>query len=298
MARGPSRAGRSSRTSSNRHSLAEARLDLEPEEALSAGALAFMARFHIQATLPHREPADSSFDRRNGKLCLSIYAHPEIGLPFGRYPRLLLVWITSEALRTQKPLLHLGPCLSRFMAQLGVTPAGGPRGPIRYFRDQMRRLFSATISYTWAAEDDGHWQEGGFKLADQTVLWWNPRQPEKAALWGSTVKLSQPFFDAVVSRPVPIDLRAIRALRSPLAFDIYTWLTYRFSYLRTRLLIPWSSLRLQFGANYTRPRAFKQAFLHHTKRVLAVYPAARLEERRSGLLLKPSPPHVAKRPPR
>ena len=53
--------------------------------------------------------------------------------------------------------------------------------------------------------------------------------------------------------------------RSPLALDIYFWLTYRMSYLQKDTLIPWEFLQMQFGAYYATdgrgPRDFKKKFL-------------------------------------
>jgi hypothetical protein len=52
--------------------------------------------------------------------------------------------------------------------------------------------------------------------------------------------LSAEFYDELVAHAVPIDLRALKAFRgSLLALDIYSWLTYRMSYLRRPCLIPW-----------------------------------------------------------
>jgi hypothetical protein len=79
-----------------------------------------------------------------------------------------------------------------------------------------------------------------------------------------------------------------------LALDIYAWLTYRLSYLRTPSLIPWEVLEMQFGANYKLTRQFKAAFIEHLASVLTVYPTARVEATDAGLKLMPSPPHVAK----
>ena len=90
-----------------------------------------------------------------------------------------------------------------------------------------------------------------------------------------------------------IDLRALKALKgSPLALDIYSWLTYRMSYLRRPCLIPWEALQTQFGADYGRLRDFKKKFLSHLGDVLLVYPAARLSEQPVGLLLRSSPTHL------
>jgi len=52
-------------------------------------------------------------------------------------------------------------------------------------------------------------------------LWWHPH-PDQAALWESWIQLGEKFYSAVIASPVPVDMRALRALkRSPLALDLY-----------------------------------------------------------------------------
>ena len=120
-----------------------------------------------------------------------------------------------------------------------------------------------------------------------------------AAVWKSTVTLSAQFFEQVTESPVPIDLRAVRALkRSPLALDLYTWATRRVSYLTRPILISWSSLQLSFGVGYAdTPQGrfrFRENALDALRRVLVVYPQLRIDEQTRGLLLRPSATHVAK----
>lgn len=271
-------------------------LAIEAEEARRAGALGFMARILVQTTLPHSRPVSDTFFRRNGRLILSVAAHPLLGLPYGRYPRLLMAWVTSEAVRTRSPTLHLGDTLSGFMARLGLLPRGGRWGTIRRLREQMKRLFAATIAFSVDGREEGEWHDAGFRVAEETHLWWSPKQPDQAAIWGSTVTLSPGFFLAATERPVPVDFRALRALRSPLALDIYCWLTHRMSYLgRPSRPIPWGALQLQFGCQYGRTRAFKERFLRMLRQVLLIYPQARVQVRDAGLQLLPSPTHVAPR---
>jgi hypothetical protein len=121
-------------------------------------------------------------------------------------------------------------------------------------------------------------------------------------LWKSTVTLSTDFFNEIISRPVPVDMRALKLLkRSPMSLDTYFWLTYRLSYLQKDTVIPWQLLQMQFGADYAQDaqglRDFKKNFLKHLQKVHGIYKAARVFEVDQGLLLKPSPPHVAKAPP-
>jgi hypothetical protein len=229
-----------------------------------------------------------------------MLAHPDVGLPYGSIPRLLVSWVTTEAVRTKSPVLELGPSLSAFMSELDLTPTGGRWGSITRLRDQMTRLFSASISCLY--EEEGRTGIYNVQIVEEARLWWNPKAPDQAPLWKSTIELGKKFFDEAINRPVPVDMRALKALkRSPLALDIYCWLTYRLSYLRKPAEIPWPALQMQFGADYATqgqgPRDFKKKFLYHLRAVNVLYPEANVEEGERGLLLKPSKPHVAQLPP-
>ena len=269
-------------------------LAIEDEQAQEAGALGFMARAMVQATLPHRKIEGNEFTRVNGSYSMTIMAPSVIGLPYGTVPRLLLAWLTTEAVKTQHRELELGDSLSGFMRELGIVPTGGRWGSITRLKDQTRRLFSSSIT---AIYEKG----AGFAVINQTVtdraaLWWDAKAPEQAGLWRSTVTLSENFFNEVIDRPVPIDMRAIKALKkSPMALDIYTWLTYRASYLKRPTVIPWASLALQFGSDYSRLRDFKQAFIDELKKVVLVYGRVQIEATELGLVVKPSLTHISKK---
>jgi hypothetical protein len=274
-------------------SLINQALAIEDDDAREAGALGFMARAMVQATLPHRKVEGTYFERKNGRFTLSMLASPKIGLPYGSMPRLLLAWVTTEAVKTKSRDLELGDSMSGFMAELGLTPTGGANGSITRLKNQTRRLFSATVTASY--EDDKQIADMGYRLADRSVLWWHSKDPEQAGLWKSTVTLSEHFFNEVIDRPVPIDMRAIKALKqSPMALDIYTWMTYRASYLKRPTVIPWSSLALQFGSDYSRLRDFKQAFIEELRKVMLVYGYVQVEATEHGLLIKPSLTHIGK----
>ena len=271
--------------------LAKEALAIEIEDAKNAGALGFMARALVQATMPHSRSEVPYFERSNGALTLTIMAPPRIGLPYGSVPRLLMAWVTTEATRTKCRELLLGSSLSAFMRELGMVPTGGKWGTITRLRNQAHRLFASTISIEYrnvpslAAEQ-------GFRIADRHILWWDPKNPEQPELLNSSVTLSEPFFREIVDRPVPIDTRVLKALsKSPMRLDLYCWMTYRMSYLRRKTLIPWEALQLQFGADYAVTRQFKAKFISHLQHVLSVYPV-NVESSSQGLVLKPSATHV------
>jgi hypothetical protein len=207
---------------------------------------------------------------------------------------LLLAWLTTEAVKTQSRELELGDSLSGFMRELDMVPTGGRWGSINRLKDQTKRLFSCTVSATY---EDG--QKSAFlnqSIASKAVLWWDAKDPEQAGLWQSQVTLSEAFFSEVVSHPVPVDMRALKALKkSPLALDTYCWLTYRASYTKRSSVIPWSALALQFGSDYAELRFFKRAFLEELRKVVTVYGGAQVEATDEGLLVKPSLTHISKK---
>jgi hypothetical protein len=89
---------------------------------------AYLPRELVQVTLPHKNPGNIPlWKRSNGTLAVGIQPGMNIataesyGYPYGTVPRLLLFWITTEAVRTKSPRLQLGNSLRGFMAELGLN---------------------------------------------------------------------------------------------------------------------------------------------------------------------------------
>lgn len=280
-------------------SLVEAHLAIEAQEAKEAGALGFMARALTMATMPHSKMAGNEFRRRNGAFSMSMLAPVSVGLPYGSKPRLLIAYMTTEAVRSKNRDIVLGRSLSEFMHELGLQSTGGRWGSITGLKQQMTRLFSSSVHCQWDNKDNI--TITNMPIVSKAQLWWDPKNPEQTGLWESSVKLGEDFFNEVISNPVPIDLRAVRAIKqSPLALDIYFWLTHRLSYFKKShaRVIPWAALQLQFGAGYPNTsqgtRDFRKQFGGHLRKVLTVYPQARVTEEPAGLVLQPSPSHIKK----
>ena len=66
----------------------------------------------------------------------------ETKLPFGNFPRLILAWLCTEAVRTQSRELVLGRSLAKFMRELGIYSSGGREQT--KLRNQMLWLHRAT----------------------------------------------------------------------------------------------------------------------------------------------------------
>jgi len=276
------------------------RLDPESAEAV------FMARQLVQCTLPHSNPGNKMplWRRKNGSLTLAIQQGYDastgeaIGFPFGVIPRLLLFWITTEALRSKNRRLELGNSLASFMREVGLDPntGGGKRGDARRLQDQMRRLFQATISFHQILEEEHRRGERwlNMQVAPEGELWWDPRDPAQGTLWGSYVILGEQFFKAITSAAVPVDMRVLRAIkRSPLALDLYAWSTWRVFRLTKSAFIPWEGLMQQMGGEYERADNFVQKAKAAIRKIRAVYPALKLDFAKGGLFIQQSPTAIA-----
>jgi hypothetical protein len=251
--------------------------------------------------LPHKNPGNLPlWKRQNGNLILAIQPGMNIktgvsyGYPYGIIPRLLLFWIITEAVRTKSRRLELGNSLNGFMAELGLNheTGGGKRSDAKRLREQMERLFNAFISF------EGEINKGtkvgtarlNMAVASKSMLWWNPRDPEQPT-WGSWIELSQEFYEAITAAPVPVDMRALRALKkSPLALDLYAWLVYEAfrSYKSGEARFEsWEQLHSHLGGEYAEIGDFRRKVKAALNKIKLVYPGLKLSEKQGGIEVLP-----------
>ena len=266
--------------------------------AATARDAAFIARELVLASLPHSNPGDRPlWTRHNGDITLAIQPGINIqtgksyGYPYGIIPRLLLFWITTEALRTKARRLELGNSLSGFMTELGLSSytGRGKRGDAKRLRDQMERLFRSRFSLERYEADDARvgksWID--MQVAPQGDLWWSVRAPDQGALWGSWIELGELFYIAITSAPVPVDMRALRALkRSPLALDLYAWLTFqafRAHQSGKSRFETWKQLHSHMGGDYANIDNFRTKVKAAMRKIRVVYPGLKLGRRVGGI---------------
>ena len=83
----------------------------------------FMARMMALCSLPRTNPGNRiRYTRQNGPYTLYMTAGGGNKLPFGNLPRLLMTYVSTEAVRTQSRVLILGDSLAKFMRALGINP--------------------------------------------------------------------------------------------------------------------------------------------------------------------------------
>ena len=257
----------------------------------------FLGRTMALCSLPRTNPGNQlQYERRNGPYTLGMIAGLNNKLPFGTNPRLILSWLCTEVVRTGSRDIVLGRSLSEFMRKLGISSTDG-RGQAR-LRNQMDRLFNCTVSMI-------HKNEHGKAtvnslIALRTEFWWNPKHPDQTGLWESKVRLSESFFNEIVSHPVPLDLTTLKALkRSPLGLDLYLWLVYRTFALRAPQRLSWRQIYRQFGVDPDKASdkrtvdAFRTKCLRELKKIKLAWPDLNYTTARGVLILLPSIPHIS-----
>ena len=262
--------------------------------------LGFMARLLALCSLPRTNPGNRlQYKRVNGPYTLYMTAGGGNKLPYGNLPRLILAWVTTEAVQTQSRVLILGSSLSEFMRTLGMEDrSGSPRGDRTRLRNQMDRLFHSHVQLIY--EDEQHKASVSSQVADRTDLWWNPKRPDEPSLWDSKILLSEAFFNEIISHPVPLDMNTLKALkRCALGLDLYLWLTYRTFALRTPQRLTWRRLYRQFGTDPAKSsdkfivRNFRQNVLRELQKIKLAWPELNYTTAPGVLILLPSTPAIA-----
>ena len=259
-----------------------------------------MARLLALCSLPRTNPGNrTQYKRTNGPYTLIMSATGNHTLPFGNLPRLILAWLCAEAVRTQSREIVLGRSLSKFMRSLGInSTSGGNRGEQTRLRNQMKRLFNASVRLVY--EDAlGDVSRGSF-VADRTEFWWNERKPDEPTLWESKIRLGEDLFNEIICHPVPIDMNTLTALkRCSLGLDLYLWLAYRTFGLRAPQRLSWRQLYRQFGLHPSKAsdkrtvQNFRRQALRELKKIKLAWPGLNYTTAKGVLVLHPSTPSIA-----
>ncbi len=253
-----------------------------------------------QAALPHRRlPDDAAWQVTTDRVTLIVQpglrpgpggVPVSVGVPYGSRARLILLYLQTEAVRTNTREVELGRTLHAWLRRLEI-PIGGKQ--MASVRDQAERISRCRLSFQIK-------QGSRTGLVNQHILETSMFIEDDNAQGGLFVErasLSQSFFDELKKHPVPVEEAAVRQIaNNSLALDVYCWLAYRLHSLNAPVTVTWKALHGQFGRSVARLDHFKDHFRTVLALATSVYPDANVEEAASGagLVLKPSRPPVAR----
>ncbi len=255
--------------------------------------IAFQHAVLCQIGLPRKSVDGHLFERRSGSASLLVKAG-ELHLngrwvaqpvPYGTKPRLALIHLCTEAVRTRNPEVDVGDSVREFLRRMGLGDSGREYGA---FRKQMAALAACELRLGF----------GNTTLKCSPVREyeaWLANDGNQRTLWPGMIRLTNDFYDALVEHAVPLDSRAVAALRhSALALDMYTWLAHRLWRVKSPVKVFWGQLHQQFGQEFGDLKNFKKEAIKALKAALMVYPEAKVEQVTGGLLLRQSKPPVFK----
>jgi len=246
-------------------------------------------------SLPVRRPPDehAPIIRQDGQYTLVINPKPvvetvdgqqrlqSLGVPYGSLPRLVLIHIMTEAVRTKSRHVVLGATFTEWMRRMGFrTISYGPRGSATLVRGQLDRLLACEWMIRWenAGEEQGEREFGikEIKLSTEYI-----GVDRKGGAFVREIFMTDAFFDHLRQHAVPLNDNAVRQLRdSATALDLYTWLAYRLPRIGPKrpAAISWQQLAVHFGNDGKNIRKFRQTIRDAWERqVSTVYPEARAD---------------------
>lgn len=274
--------------------------------SLSEPVPSFLHSALCAMSLPVRKPADEHVPiiRQDGQYTLAITPKPvmmrsdgkgrmcSLGVPFGSLPRLILIHIMTEAVRSKSRNIMLGESFTDWMRRMGFQSISyGPRGSATLLRNQLDRLLACEWMIRWENDtgDEHAFGVREIRLSDEYA-----GVERKGGRFHREIFMAESFFSHLKDHAVPLNEHAIRQIRdSATALDLYTWLAYRLPRISGSrpLLISWSQLAVHFGNDGVNIRKFRQTIRDAWERyVSGVYPEARAEFDTTSVRLFASPP--------
>lgn len=271
--------------------LVEAAYQVLSEEADKLG---FTYSGFALTSLPHKPQAEPIWRREGHNLTMLIQSGVDrsgssLGVPYGSYARFILLFLQSQAIKTNSREIELGRSMRVWLGNMGLSIGGTT---YRMVNEQARRISGCTLTFYADRDNREVMRRGGFVDGAITLTDVASDQP---SLWQEKVLLNEEFYRALRNHPVPLSEIALRAIgpRS-LVLDIYIWLAYRLHALKNDAEVSWPSLFAQFGAGYGRLRDFRAGFIGGIELALAVYPEAQVSMGERGITLRPSRPAVSR----
>ena len=245
-------------------------------------------------SLPHKRIEEAVWRREGHRTTLLVESGRNrkgnvIGVPYGSIARLILLYLQTEAIRTNSPEVELGRSMKSWMSRMSLTTGGRT---YQLVAEQSRRISGCRLTFFTERGNGAEVRHNGAFVQDAISLT-GVVDDSQPTLWQDRVRLDDRFWRSLREHPVPVREEAIKAIGTrSLAIDVYIWLAYRLDSLSQSTPVSWTAIHGQFGAGFRLPRQIKPTFIDALSLALAVYPEARVDADKDGIILHPSPPAV------
>lgn len=287
--------------------------DLPARSEATEQEVAYTNGIFVQALFPYRKPKDGvdAYRRVVTQGPVQITLTSDNGLPYGKYPRLMMVHIITTAMQRaflaktkrisedEARKIPLGQSFNEFLQRIGSTSrgTGGARGTTTLLKEQFERLITTSITIQDRLFDGN---QGAKKNIVAEWNLWNEATGKE-----SYILLTPEFAQLIRENPVPIDLNILFALNKPRSIDLFLWLNVKQCWLERRgqdkYTFSWADIEHQFSAKkLTTPvqrRDFRNEIKECLREINTHWPDSGAEAHtKEGFVLKRTAPSVPMRP--
>ena len=286
------------------------------QELLQAQDVGYTSKLFVQALFPYRKAENNERVVETAQGIISVYSRR--GLPYGKYPRLIMAYIITRAVENAGRLkegkideqearrIPLGHSMNHFLKAIGVLGrgTGGATGNLKNIREQILRIAGSTI--TVESDDGVHAQGSNTQILDGWNLWFDHRDPNQGSFMESELVLTEKFFKHIAESPIPIDLNVLRQLTKPRSMDIYIWLTLKQYWLaknnRDSYTFTWEMMAANFATKTLTTSAQWRDFRTDVKKaiqdILTIWPNAGITADANGVTVTKTTTSIRQRPPK
>lgn len=295
---------------------------LEPERAQTPDVIhepsevGYVDKMFLQSFLPYRKTGDKLHQFSYGRWPrYQLTVLGTSGLPYGKYPRLILAYVMTEAVKRHHMgmpndlarRVPLGSCLADFQTLIGQVSrgSGGANGTISRIKEQIRLLASTVfvVEEISATREREQYDAQTVRFAEHYDLWFHKQDANQPTMTESVFVLSEEFFNRLIESPVPIDFDILREL-PPRAMDFYVFLTFAKAAggrgLIQQRTVLWEELMTKFAvksvATRDQRKNFKKELQKSLDKIRELWPEVGAELTTEGLVIHPGKPSVPLKP--
>src|ERR1700722_14188217 len=238
LSQGIESARASAMTKAERHAVEAAAAMLAEEES----RLGITHAGFAMTSLPHKRIEEALWRREGHRTTLLVESGRHrngnlIGVPYGSIARLILLYLQTEAVRTNTPEVELGRSMKSWMERMSLTTGGKT---YQLVTEQARRISGCRLTFFPDRENGAESRHNGAFVQD-AITFASVIDDDQPTLWQDRVRLDPSFWQSLRDHPAPVREEAIKAIGTrSLAIDVYIWLAYRLHSLAKSTPISWA----------------------------------------------------------
>jgi hypothetical protein len=167
-------------------------------------------------SLPHKKIEEGLWRREGYRTTLHVESGRSrsgalVGVPYGSIARLILLYLQTEAVRTNSPEVELGRSMKSWMGRMSLTSGGKT---YQLVTEQARRISACRLTFFTERENGAEARHNGAFVQD-AITFSNVIDDNQPSLWQDRVRLDPSFWQSLKDHPVPVAGGSDQGHRNP-----------------------------------------------------------------------------------